>query len=257
MIERECLNSKTMAYMTGFLIIVWHFLQPCTGHSMTLEQMKKMKGAEMIDLRVSDVFSAYGLPAVITDHGDKINATKKTIRWANEEMRLSDDDWDLVYRNEYKIETASKLNGWANPDPVMPARFSGLLKVVFSSQGRNGFIEFDKRLKKTIYKIPANRYKAHKITGVRVELGDPIPVTEITKKYGMHHDIVVNQNRNVLRYWVLVQNGLMPVSLYAVDFEVNNTGDASSAYSIANNSFGFVQKKFEAFHKEWEEFNRD
>lgn len=235
-----------------------YFSLPCNLHSMTFEQMKELKGTEMIDLRVSDVLGAYGLPAVIVDHGNKSFATKKNIRWTDAEMRLSGDDWDLIYQKKIQADAGTSSNGWVNPNPIMPARFSGLLKVVLSSQGRNGFIEFDKRLKKTIYKIPSNRYKAHKITGVRVELSTPIPVAEITRKYGTHYDIVVNQNKySAIRYWVLVQNGLMPVSLYAVDFEIDNTGNASFAYSVATNSFGFVQKKFETFHKEWEEFNRD
>ena len=126
------------------------------------------------------------------------------------------------------------------------------------TQGGAGILKIDKKRHKTTYTMPGNLYKAHKVIGYKVTLIKPLPFVKVTSTSGRNHEIVKEDNNNrIIRYWVPVESGQMPVALYAVDFEINNIDNTCVAYRVATSEFDFVRRKFEEYTEMWDKYGID
>lgn len=246
-----------MKYIARFLIVASLAVPPGAGHAMTIEQMKKLRGADLLELRVDEMFTKCGLPDVVVDNSDN-PVVKNNIEWNNTQMNLSEGDWDLLYRNSHDTGTKSQVTGWINPGPVKSRCFSGVSLVTLFAQGGAGILRIDKEHHKTTYEIPEDLFKTHKVIGYKVSLIMPLSLAEIIGKYGRFDETVEkDKNTRTIRYWVLVESSQMPVSLYAVDFEINNIDNTCVAYRVANSEYDYVRRKFEEFTKLWEKYGID
>lgn len=246
-----------MKHITWLLILANSFLPPGNGHAMSIEQMKKLRGADMLELRVSEIFTQCGLPDAIIDRGES-SSIKSNIQWDNITMKLSDGNWDLLYRNNYDTGNKNPVSGWINPNPAKSPCFPDLSLVTLFTEGGAGILTIDKIKHKTTYIVPENPYKAHKVIGSRVSLTTPISLVEITKTYGRYYDTVNNRNTiKIIRFWIVVESSQMPIALYAVDFEINNVDNTCKNYRIATSNYDFVRRKFEEFSKAWDKYGID
>ena len=244
-------------HVAKLLIAVGFFIFPFNGHAMTVEQMKGLKGADMLGLRVDEIFTNCGLPEAIVDKGDN-SANKKKILWGNVKMELSDGNWEIIYQNNRNEKIMRPANGWTNPNPAQSKCFSGLSRVILYTQGGIGIVKINKQMHKTTYSIPRSLYKSHVVIGLKVYLHTPISVAEIIRKYGVSYDVVEsNKNLKIIRFWVDVEVSLMPTDLYAVDFEITNVNNTSVAYMIATTNFDFVLERHKMLMEQWEKYGID
>ena len=246
-----------MKHITKLFILASLFLPPVSGHAMRIEQLKQLRGADLLDVRVSEIFTRCGLPDAVLDRGQS-SAIKHTIQWDNISMKLSDGNWDLIYRNGDDPGTDNPGNGWINPHPARSRCFSGLSGVTLFTEGGAGILEIDKVKHKTTYTMPDNLYAAHKVIGSRVSLLTPLSFEHITGTYGRAYE-AVNESKNyrIIRYWVLVESSQMPIALYAVDFEISNADNTCRNYRIANSNYDFVSRKFEEYTNAWDKYGID
>jgi len=246
-----------MKRVAKLLLVASLAVPPVAGYAMTIEQMKQLRGADLLELRVDEIFTKCGLPDVVVDHSMS-SSIKKNMQWDNIKMNLSDGDWDLHYQTSHDTGTKSPVTGWMNPGPVKSRCFPDHSLMILFTQGGAGILKIDKKLHKTTYTIPEDLYKTHKVIGYMVSLITPLPFVEITKTYGNNHEIVVeDKNSRIIRYWVLVESSQMPVSLYAVDFEINNIDNTCVAYRVATSEYDFVRTKFGEFTQVWEKYGID
>jgi len=222
---------------------------------MSVKQMEGLKGVRLLDKRLNEVFDTCGLSAAIGDRGKGL-ATERTATWKGSKMSLTDENWDVVYGRTQGGKPVP--NGWINPKPTDSSCTAGLAGLVLYSEGKVGFLKIDRQARKTTYTVPDDPYKAHKVIGLMAYLAAEIPATEVTAKYGAEYESVVDEDGNkVLRYWVVVREGLLPVYLYAVDFHRSNSGRRVYAYAIRSKSFEFVSKKLRKYEEEWEKWAFD
>jgi len=245
---------KTVARL---LIVANLSVPPVAGYAMTIEQMTQLRGADLLALRVADIFTKCGLPDVVVDHSTT-SSVKQNVQWNNIKMNLSDGDWDLIYRNSRDTETKSPVNGWINPSPAKSQCFLDFSLMTLFTQGGVGILKIDKKLRKITYTIPENLYKAHKVIGYKVSLITPLSFVDITRTYGRNHETVkTEKDIRIIRYWVLVESSQMPVDLHAVDFEINNIDNTCVAFRVATGEYDFVRRKFEEFTQVWERYGID
>lgn len=246
-----------MKRIANLLIVASLAVPPGTGYAMTIEQMKQLRGADLLELRVDEVFTKCGLPDVVVDNSEK-SSVKKNIEWNNIKINLSEGDWDLLYRNSRDTGTNSPVTGWVNPAPVKSRCFPDFSLVTLFTQGGAGVLKIDKELHKTTYEIPEDLFKTHKVIGYKVSLTTPLSFAEITATYGrIDESVERDKNYRTIRYWVLVESSQMPVSLYAVDFEINNIDNTCLAYRVVTSEYDFVRRKFEEFTEMWNRYGID
>jgi len=246
-----------MKHITKLFILASLFLPPVNGHAMRIEQLKQLRGADLLDVRVSEIFTRCGLPDAVLDRGQS-SAIKHDIQWDNISMKLSDGNWDLIYRNSDNPGTGNPVSGWINPAPARSRCFSGLSGVTLFTEGGAGILEIDKVKHKTTYTIPDNLFEAHKVIGTSVSLIAPLSLGEITSTYGRAYETLKNSEQSrIIRYWVLVESSQMPIALYAVEFEINKADNTCRNYRIASSSYDFVSRKFDEFTKAWEKYGID
>jgi len=246
-----------MKCFAKLLIVASLSVPPGTGYTMTIEQMKQLRGADLLDLRADEIFTKCGLPDVVIDHSTS-SSINKNIDWNNITMNLSDGDWDLLYRNSRDTEAKSPVNGWINPSPAKSKCFSVFSLVTLFTQGGSGILKIDKKLHKTTYTVPEDLYKTHRMIGYNASLITPLSLVEIIGTYGRNDETVEkDKNSRIIRYWVLVESSQMPVALYAVDFEINNIDNTCVAYRVVNSEYDFVRRKFEEFTEMWERYGID
>lgn len=224
---------------------------------MTIDQMTQLPGANMLERRVAEVFTECGLPHIVIDHSEAFSDNSGA-RWNDINMKLSEGNWDLVYRNNPEVETEKPARGWINPGPVRSRCFPDFSRMTLFTQGRVGILKIDKNRHKTTYKIPKDLYMAHKVIGYKVSLITPLSLEKITRTYGKNHEITdPEKNTGILRYWILIESGQLPETLYAVDFEINNIDNTCIAYRVATIEYDFVRRKFETLTKAWEKYGID
>jgi hypothetical protein len=246
-----------MKCVAKLLLVASLAVPPGTGYAMTIEQMKQLRGAYLLDLRANEIFTKCGLPDVVVDHSSS-SPTKKDIHWNSIKMNLSAGNWDLLYQNYQGAAATGLGNDWINPDPVKSPCFSDFSQVTLFTQGGAGVLKIDKEHHKTTYTIPEDLFKTHKVIGYKISLIKPLSVAEITGEYGRIDETVEkDKNNRIIRYWVLVESSQMPVALYAVDFEINNIDNICVAYRVSTSEFDFVRRRFEEFTKMWDRYGID
>jgi len=68
-IPRGPVEVVTDEGIARLLIVASLAAPPGTGHAMKIEQMKQLRGADLLELRVDELFAKCGLPDVVVDHG--------------------------------------------------------------------------------------------------------------------------------------------------------------------------------------------
>ena len=221
-------------------------------HAMTPDQMRGLPGGGLISSNPETVFSQYGLPAVIIDFGGVNRRPAKTLRWGNRTMRLTDDDWTLIYSRG--IQRKKDPTYWINPRPAMPEKLADLKSLVVFTYGRESMvIERSRRTNRLVTKAPANVFQAHivyQVAAVPLKPGSP---AEIVEKYGAAQEEVRDKKgRQVLRYWVADYLENFPSNVYAVEFTFDE-GGLLVDYAISGIRVDHVM---EEYRKLIEEFNR-
>ena len=228
-----------------------------SSYAMTIERMKMLRGTDLLELRVADIFSRCGLPDAIIDRGMN-TSTSRDIQWKNIKMQLSDGSWDLRYGNGDDSRPINVEKGWINPSPAESACFSGLSHVTLFSQGRAGILTIDKKRRKTTYVIPNDLLIGQKVIGYEASLTAPWPFEEWMNTFGRGYETVQeNMSSQIIRYWVVVESGQMPIAVYAVDLEIDRVRGACVAYRVATSDYDFVRLKFHELTKAWEKYGID
>lgn len=223
-------------------------------HAMSVEQMRMLAGAAVLDVRVDAALKDCGLPSFIADTGD-VSRQRQTLRWGKTEMKLSSTQWEIVYSRHRGA--ANHGNGWLNPGPGAVTCLAGLSGLVLHAKGDAGFLSVKKRPDSkgylTTYHVPDDLYAAHQVIGLTGSWKQGMPVSTMEERYGTPDEIPDGDGGvRHYRYWVVVKQKEMPVSVYAVDFEVPGAQRVCTDYSIHANGFGFVQEKLDALQRQWE-----
>lgn len=246
-----------MTRVAGFLIVAGVSFPLSVGYAMTLSHMKALRGADLLELRVVEVFARCGLPDAVIDHGTK-PTTQKDAHWNGVAMKLSDGHWDLLYGGGGGTETKELARGWNNPNPTSSDCFADGSRARLFTQGGAGILTIDRKRHKTTYAVPENPFKAHKVIGYEMSFVAPVPFLDVVRRYGKHYDTVqTNEHSRTVRYWVTVESSQMPVAVYAIDFEISNSDDTCVAYRVATGEYEFVRRKLEALTQAWERYGID
>ena len=230
------------------------FLGAHSVYAMRPDQMNMLAGTALLDLRVDAALKICGLPSVIRDAADT-PPLRNTIQWGDVGMKLSSMKWELVYSRQQ--DTVDHENGWINPDSGSVTCLPDLSGLVLYAKGNAGFLSVKKKHDSmgyvTTYRVPDNLYLAHQVTGLSGNLKQAMPVSTILQQYG-NPDEILDAAKGIkhYRYWVVVKQKAMPVSLHAVDFEVKETSNTSIQYSVYTDGTEFVQDKLDALMREWE-----
>ena len=237
------------------VLVLWGMaLDPGLAQAMSVEQVKKLAGATLLDLRVDALFRQCGLPAAIVDSA-QASSPRQTARWGDVEMKLSALQWEIRYRRQH--ESTASNSGWSNPALAGDTCLTGLAGLDLHAKGEAGVLTVKKRADNqgylTSYTIPDNLYAAHQIvalTGIWMQ-GTPIP--EIEKLYGVP-DEVLNRAGGIRihRYWVVERKEQVPVTVQAVDFQIKGRDAVCHQYTIHTRGADFVQEKFDTLWREWE-----
>ena len=223
------------------------------AQAMSFEQMKMLPGTALLELRIDAVLTDCGLPSLIADTADA-SPHRQAIRWGTIEMNLSAGKWEIVYSRQN--EAADRGTGWINPDDGSNTCLSGLTGLVLQARGDAGILSTEKRADNkgylTSYLVPDNLFTAHQVIGLTGGWKQGMPVSKIQERYGNPDEILEGEGGlRHYRYWVVVKQNEMPVSLHAVDFEVKATEKACSRYTVLTTGSEFVQEKFDALERQW------
>ena len=127
--------------------------------------------------------------------------------------------------------------------------------MLFHAKGHVGGLTVTKKTQGfgyiTTYQVPKDLFKAHKVVGTEVTLKRRIPVSRLVGNYGQPDEILKKPGgKDNFRYWVVTLRGRMPESLYAVDFEIDNS--TCKTYVIRTSDVDFVQQHLESLVRQWE-----
>lgn len=220
--------------------------------AMTLKQMKSLKGAAQLEITVDQVFRSCGLAVAIVDHGSA-DAAKQPINWRGAAMRLSEMNWDAVYGSRQRKPEIAE--GWVNRGKADMRCTSGLTRLLFHAKGDVGVVTVTKKTQGfgyiTTYQVPKDLFKAHKVVGAEAALTKSLPVSALVGRYGQPDEVVKQPGaKDNFRYWVVTLRGHRPESLYAVDFEIDNS--TCKTYVISTSDVDFVQRRLESLLRQWE-----
>jgi len=227
---------------------------PIISQAMDLARMRSLAGASLLDLRVDALFKQCGLPSVIVDTADDPKE-RKTLHWNRVDMTLSSKNWEIHYSR--KEPAAGSAIGWRNPTTPEATCLANLAILVLDTKGESGILSVKKRDDDqgyiTTYKVPDNLYAAHQVVGITATLERSMPSSELAKAYGPPTEIIKREGGiSIHRYWVVHRDGKMPLSAYAVDFEVNNMSKTCDRYAAYASGVKFVQDKLDALIHQWE-----
>jgi hypothetical protein len=222
------------------------------AHGLTIEQMKALPGARLLELPLDQVFETCGLPTAIADLGGA-NATKAQLRWRTAEMNLSRGEWDAFYtrQREGRIE-----DGWLNT-----GRSGGKCLVDVSRlalRGREiGNVLVTKKTREpgyiTQYQVPRDTLRAHRVIGIEASFENPIPISVLIGKHGKPDAVIGNRpGGKLFRYWVVTHHNQMPVSAFAVDFRLDKDEKFVVAVAVSTDNVGFVRERLDLLLNEWE-----
>ena len=234
----------------GVVACCWSVID--ASAAMTLARAKSLKGAAQLELSMDQLFRRCGLPAAILDHGPEGDA-KQQINWQGVPMRLSALDWDAVYGIGQR--GPGKPAGWINGGKSDGRCAAGLSRLRFHAKGHVGVLSVTKKPHDfgyiTTYREPKNLYTSHQVISVNATLTIGLPVSTLMSRYGKPDEVTKSRGKaDNFRYWVVTLHDHRPESLYAVDFEIDNS--ASKTYVISSSGVDFVQQRLDALLKQWE-----
>jgi hypothetical protein len=233
------------------------FSSPRDAYPMSPDQMQKLAGAALLDLRVDALFRQCGLPSAIIDSGG-LSQPRQAVRWNDAEMSLSAMNWEIRYSREREAVTTK--SDWSNREPGNVACLSGLSALILHTQGGAGTLTVTKRADhhgyRTSYLVPDNAYAAHRVIGITGKWDRDRPIEQIQRLYGTPDAVVKKEDgTRIYRYWIVEQRKRTPVSVHAVDFEIKGTEKTCRSYSVYTTGVDFVQEKFDDLAREWERAN--
>jgi len=245
-----CGRRAIAKWSAGILLLV----APIASQAMDLARMRSLAGASLLDLRVDALFKQCGLPSVIVDTADDPKE-RKALHWKRVDMTLSSKNWEIHYSR--KLPAPGSAVGWRNPTMPDVTCLANLAILVLDTKGESGILSVKKRDDGqgyiTTYKVPDNLYAAHQVVGITATLGRSMPSPELAKAYGPPTEIIKREGGiSIHRYWVIHRDGKMPLSAYAVDFEVNNMSKTCDRYAAYASGVKFVQDKLDALIHQWE-----
>lgn len=220
--------------------------------TMTLTQMKALKGAAQMEMTLDRLLRICGLPAAIVDNA-AANRGKPPIHWNRVAMHLSAMDWEVSYGMRQR--NLEKSAGWVNPGAPAGRCTEGLSRLQLHAMGNTGVLTVTKKPQGigyvTTYREPKSLFKAHKVVMAQAILARSLPIEDILGRYG-EADEVVRQpgKRDRLRYWVLTRRDHRPEFLYAVDFEIDGRG--TGTYTLSSSAVDFVQQRLDFLLRQWE-----
>lgn len=229
------------------LMLAW-LAVPATTLGMTFSQMQALPGAMLIGKRVDEVFTTYGLPAAILPGGTGWGPPE-ALEWRGKKLQLERGNWKLVYGT---VISKQQSAGWHNPDAVMPRELTSVVGLELTALGQTGVVVIDKAAHKTTYKIPTDLFKAHKVVEAHARFAFPIPIGRLnTLSEDKCQSVASQAGHSTLRCWVLVEKDVMPIALYAVDFQLTKSRAAASGYTISGDGVDYVQLKFAEYYQRW------
>ena len=230
------------------------FLAPPEAQAMTLEEMKRLPGANLLDLRVDALFQQCGLPSGIADSAGTAQS-RQTISWEDATMQLSAQPWEIQYAR--LRDTSTDKISWHNPKTASDACMAGLASLLLNAKGEVGILSVKKRADNngylTSYTIPKNLYTAHQVTGYTAVWNQGQSVGGLQKTYGAPDEKLPQAGgKTIHRYWVVDQDNRMPIAVFAVDFVIKDAERRCVQFSVYSRGSNFVQEKFDALLREWE-----
>jgi hypothetical protein len=221
-------------------------------NAMPIEQMKLLPGTQLLELPLDQVFEACGLPAAVVDLG-AAHEPKVKLRWRAVEMRLSREEWDVLYTRQRENRVRE---GWQNPGSNEARCLANLARLVL--RGREiGTVVVTKKVREpgyvTQYQVPRETLRAHKVIGIEASFANPVSASVLTGRHGKPDAVIDNQRgEKLLRYWVVTHHNQMPVSAFAVDFRLDRAGKFVVAFAVNTDKVGFVREQLDQLLNEWE-----
>jgi hypothetical protein len=225
----------------------------CATRAMTLEQMRALPAARLLNLRMDEVFARCGLPTAIADLAGA-KQKKRDLRWKGTVLSLSTGEWDVFYARQ--PEPAPR-NAWLNPNEAGRACLVDAARLVLHGREVGTII----RTKKTQgygyitrYQTSPDTLEAHRVLATATTWSAPVSETALKKKYGQPDEIAAGRaGEKLLRYWVVTYNKQsMPENLYAVDFRISTRQRGSPGYAIHTDRIDFVRTHLDKLVRDWE-----
>ncbi len=223
------------------------FVMSGSAAAMTLSQMCALPGGSLIERRAVQVLEAYGPPAAVLEPKD--SHLTQLVHWHASQMRLGRGTWKLIYQGR---KEAAPAPGWRNPNPQMPKLLAEVSRLELVAAGGVGIVTINMAAHKTTYSVPSDQLRAHKIVAVTAHFAEPISPRSIVDRYGHGCEFVVGKTgRPVMRYWVLTEEYALPISLFAVDFELASDWNKVTGYAIRGVEARSVRRRFNAYYEHY------
>jgi len=137
----------------------------------------------------------------------------------------------------------------------MPQVLAQLSRIELLARGGEGIVTVNVAAHKTTYTVPTDQLLAHKIIGVEARFTNPVGLREIVDEYGDRCQFIAGDHgRPVMRYWVLTRVNVLPLALYAVDFDLNRRGNEALGFTIRGVEATYVRRRFAAYFQHWLDF---
>lgn len=241
-----------MSIAVILLAFVMFYLPANANASMTLKQMKLLKGAAKLDLTVDQLLRNCGLPAMIADHMSA-ERPRQSLHWHSVNMHLSALDWDVIYGVDQPKQTNTAA--WNNDSKSDSHCTSELSQLLFYTKGHMGILTVTKKTQGfgyiTTYREPESLYKAHKVISVKATMKKSFSASILVSRYGQPDEVAKQSgNKFDFRYWVVTLSNNRPESIYAVDFEFKD--GICNSYVISTSAVDFVQQQLDVLLRNWE-----
>lgn len=243
--------------MTRACLLYLLLMMPILSSAMELDQLHEIEGIGIIDARMRTVFDAYGLPAVMIACEAKAGREQSKATWKDTQMEVSAGDWEVIYLPA-EISSRQPEPMWRNPHPVTSQRLDSLSRLTLKVQGKVGDMIVRRRPQKTTYEVSLDPLLSHKVISVRQEYKSPVPIADLITRYGDKYDSIdEEQTGKRIRYWVLKEEGNVPVELYAVDFILDAKAESVIAAVAHNSAAAFVDSRLKIYFERWEKYLYD
>jgi hypothetical protein len=220
--------------------------------AMTIEQMKALPGARLLELPLDQVFKTCGLPTAIADLGAAHDAKAK-LRWRTAEMSLSRGEWDVLYTRQREDRVQ---DGWLNAGNTGAECLADVSRLALRSR-EIGTVRVTKKAHDfgyvTQYQVPSDALRAHRVVGIDAGFANPVLASVLVGKHGKPDEVIgIQPGEKLFRYWVVEHHKQMPVSAFAVDFRFDKAEKFVVTFAVSTDNVGFVRERLDQLLTEWE-----